>query len=140
MDALSKHWAQATSGCCLLQGMMLPVPQPFPAVISSHSPSCFVKALASSARPAPGPGAFGGFESQSAELYLRTNQKENSLLATGQQVVKNRLQTAFNHHYPASVPSPSLQDSWNKNVPVAGMSSCLQGTCFGNPFTRSSDH
>lgn len=85
------------------------IPQPLLAIISSHSPSCFVMALASSARPALGPGAFGGFESQSAELYLRTNQKEKSLSATGQRAGKSRLQTAFSHHYPASMPSSFLQ-------------------------------
>lgn len=78
----------------------LSIPQPSVAVISSHSPSCFVMALASSAHPALGPGAFGGFELPSAELFLRANQKEKVILSymqviTSLQVVKNSLQTAI---------------------------------------------
>lgn len=76
---MSEHQGRAADGCYLLQGMMPPsMPQPSVAVISSHSPSCFVTALASSARSGLGLGAFGGFESQSAELFLRTNQKEKN--------------------------------------------------------------
>lgn len=103
---MSEHRAHAADGCYLLQGMMPPsMPQPSVAIISSHSPSCFVMALASSAHSGLGLGAFGGFESQSAELFLRTNQKEKkkkkSVLPIGQQAVKNRLQSAFSHCYAA---------------------------------------
>lgn len=71
------------------------VPQPVPGQGScSHSPPGLVKALTSSARSAPGLGAFGGFESQSAELFLRTKQRGKAALGRGQEAGRNRLHSA----------------------------------------------
>lgn len=60
----------------------------------SHSPPGLVMALAGSARSAPGLGAFGGFESQSAELFLRTNQRRKAALGRDREAGKNRLHSA----------------------------------------------
>lgn len=63
------------------------------AVVPTHPPG-LVMALASSAHSAPGLGAFGGFESQSAELFLRIKQREKAALGRGQETGKNRLHSA----------------------------------------------
>lgn len=80
MWALSELWALAgREGWCPLSATAWQWLGSFP----THPPG-LVMALASSARSAPGLGAFGGFESQFAELFLRTNQREKAALGRGQ--------------------------------------------------------
>lgn len=150
---MSEHRAHAADGCYLLQGMMPPsMPQPSVAVISSYSPSCFVMALASSAHSGLGLGAFGGFESQSAELFLRTNQKEKKKISLSNRPASSKEQSAvFIQPLLCCLHAAFCPLAFSALKTGASLlSDCLLlgqvpvakriGHRFGNHFTTSSDH
>lgn len=98
-------------------------------------PSCFVKALASSARPAPGPGAFGGFESQSAELYPFLPHTSPEQLTAQASSETSRKVAILPARFPAAPLCPALCQLLA--LELAGRTALLDRICLGCRGTTS---